>query len=144
VFIKESNLEDFSGSSSETVYVSTMHKSKGREFDNVCILLDGFSINDDQSLRLLYVAMTRAKKNLSIYLNGSYLDLFEAVKLKKSEDHLAYQPPAVLPVQLTHRDVWPDSFIRSQEQISMLQCGDELLVTDTGICDIKGNALFSF
>ena len=34
-FLKESNIEDFCHVESGTVFVSTIHKSKGREFDNV-------------------------------------------------------------------------------------------------------------
>lgn len=61
IFIRESNLEDFYDEKTDTVLVSTMHKAKGREFDNVFIMLDGFCPNKDEKLRLLYVAMTRAK-----------------------------------------------------------------------------------
>ena len=42
VFIQESKLEDFLGSDNETIFVSTMHKAKGREFDNLFIILDRF------------------------------------------------------------------------------------------------------
>lgn len=40
-FIMESNYEDFYGDDLEEVYVSTIHKSKGREFDSVYMLLSG-------------------------------------------------------------------------------------------------------
>jgi ATP-dependent DNA helicase RecQ len=35
VFIKESRLEDFYGEYGEKIFVSTIHKAKGREFDNI-------------------------------------------------------------------------------------------------------------
>jgi len=39
-FIKESNYEDFYSDENEVVYVSTIHKSKGREFDSVYLLTE--------------------------------------------------------------------------------------------------------
>jgi hypothetical protein len=48
--------------------LSTIHKAKGREWDNV-ILPNGFYISDktsDEEWNLLYVAITRAQKNLYI------------------------------------------------------------------------------
>ena len=38
MFIRESRLEDFLKENSETIFVSTIHKAKGREFDNVFLL----------------------------------------------------------------------------------------------------------
>ncbi len=35
VFVKESNFEDFVNTNGETIFVSTIHKAKGKEFDNV-------------------------------------------------------------------------------------------------------------
>lgn len=46
------------------IVVSTAHKSKGLEFDNVFLSPGLFTITDDEDLRLLYVAKTRAKKLL--------------------------------------------------------------------------------
>lgn len=35
LFIRESKLNDFFGESGETIFVSTIHKVKGKEFDHV-------------------------------------------------------------------------------------------------------------
>ncbi|MDR3602912.1 MAG: 3'-5' exonuclease, partial [Desulfosporosinus sp.] len=43
IFIRESVLEDFIGETMETIFVSTIHKAKGREFDNVFLMLDQFN-----------------------------------------------------------------------------------------------------
>jgi ATP-dependent DNA helicase RecQ len=48
VFVRESKLEDFSGEPDDTVFVSTMHKAKGREFDNVFLMLDNFDLINDE------------------------------------------------------------------------------------------------
>ena len=74
VFIRESKLEDFYKENGEIIFVSTIHKSKGKEFDNVFIMLENLTLDSDQVKRQLYVAMTRAKTNLSIHLNGDYLE----------------------------------------------------------------------
>lgn len=74
VFIRESNLEDFFNENAETIFVSTIHKAKGKEFDNIFLLLDDFKINTSEAKRQLYVAITRAKQNLFIHLNSNILD----------------------------------------------------------------------
>ena len=45
--------------------VTTAHQSKGAEFDNV-FLYNDFQIHNQDSMNLMYVAMTRAKKNLFV------------------------------------------------------------------------------
>ncbi len=69
------------GSSPETVNLMTIHLAKGLEFDTVFIagaseglLPHGRSLREERSLeeerRLMYVAMTRARKNLAISFYG--------------------------------------------------------------------------
>jgi len=67
VFIRESKLEDFLGDDGETIFVSTIHKAKGKEFENVFIMLENCDLSSDEKKRPLYVAMTRAKQNLFIH-----------------------------------------------------------------------------
>ena len=47
------------------VILTTVHQAKGSEFDNVC-LHDDLSLNVVDSLFIMYVAMTRAKKRLRL------------------------------------------------------------------------------
>jgi ATP-dependent DNA helicase RecQ len=84
VFVRESKLEDFYNENGETIFVSTIHKAKGKEFDNVFIMLENINPATDEAKRQLYVAMTRAKRNLAIHLNGNYLDNLTAEKFGKS------------------------------------------------------------
>ena len=50
------------------VYVSTVHKAKGREWDSVQIYRDFMNVDDmdESEVRLAYVAVTRAKKHLDL------------------------------------------------------------------------------
>ena len=48
--------------------VSTIHKVKGLEFDNVIIINPRQKESDEEETRISYVAMTRAKKRLDFYI----------------------------------------------------------------------------
>jgi superfamily I DNA/RNA helicase len=54
--------------------VMTIHASKGKEFDNVILPVNitSIDIHKQEEFRILYVACTRARKNLSIYVPESY------------------------------------------------------------------------
>jgi len=67
VFLRESREEDFLQTDSAAVFVATMHKAKGREFDHVVLALGHFKLTDEASRRVLYVAMTRARESLTIH-----------------------------------------------------------------------------
>jgi len=59
-------MRDMSQQSGHGIHLGTMHSAKGLEFDSV-ILHVGRELNDkDEELRLRYVAMTRAKRNLCL------------------------------------------------------------------------------
>lgn len=67
-----SNLEKANLSSSPDISLTTAHKAKGLEYDNV-VIADDFKFGNkevldmpEQELNLLYVACTRAKKNLQL------------------------------------------------------------------------------
>ncbi|HRQ44960.1 MAG TPA: RecQ family ATP-dependent DNA helicase [Candidatus Goldiibacteriota bacterium] len=144
IFVKESKIEDFIRASGETILVSTIHKSKGREFDNVIIMLDGFNPENDEKKRQLYVAMTRAKHSLAIHLNGNYLDNISAKDIVRINDNHRYNPSNLLVMHLTHKDIWLDYFISKQNILSNLNSGDELIITDDGCADKKGNLIVKF
>jgi ATP-dependent DNA helicase RecQ len=67
-YLDEIRLEDFE-SYAKTVTVSTIHKSKGMEFENVVMIVNQMPKHDEDT-RLYYVGMTRAKKELTIIHHG--------------------------------------------------------------------------
>lgn len=70
MFLHESKIEDFYTSEQGIITISTMHKSKGREFDNVYMLLSKVDMGSDEEKRKLYVGMTRAQNLLHIHYFG--------------------------------------------------------------------------
>ncbi|MGE4272580.1 MAG: UvrD-helicase domain-containing protein [Desulfitobacterium sp.] len=146
IFIRESKLEDFLGGDSETIFVSTIHKAKGREFDNVFLMLDHFSLRTEESVRQLYVAITRAKRNLTIHYNGNYLDSITAVGLRQIENTEDHLPPGLLALQLTFKDVWLDFFRnpQNQQRVRQLNSGDELNFDGVGCNNSAGQLVLNF
>ena len=110
-YIFESNIEDFIAADDLSVFVSTIHKAKGREFDTVYLLSpipDGRDIND---MRAYYVGLTRAKRNLFLVTN----------------------PPveySSISIALNMRDVWLDFFKGRKDIVLRLRSGDNLQYKD--------------
>lgn len=143
-FVRESKLEDFFSQNGETIFVSTMHKAKGREFDNIFLLLDHLNTTSDESKRLLYVAMTRAKENLSIHLNSNFLDNIQVDNLERLEDIATYLPPDELVMHSTFKDVWLDYFITRQHLITDLRSGDNLRISSDSCTTERGQPVLKF
>jgi ATP-dependent DNA helicase RecQ len=141
-FLRESRMEDFIYDSSEAILISTYHKAKGREFDNVFITVDRPSKKDDDK-RALYVAMTRAKHKLIILSNGNFLKPI-SVDVAYSVDTTPYKRPEELSYVLTHEDVNLGHFASKQTQIKTLMAGDALQVNEDGCKDMDGNFVVRF
>jgi len=144
VFVRESKLEDFFNENGETIFVSTIHKAKGKEFDNIFLLLENFDISTDEKKRQLYVAMTRAKQNLTIHLNGNYLNNITAENIQRVENRETHIQPNQLTIHLTYKDVLLDYFISRQHLISQLKSGDALLIKGMECTDVKGKSVLKF
>lgn len=144
VFIRESKLEDFLNQNGETIFVSTIHKAKGKEFDHVFIMLERFIPTTDETKRQLYVAMTRAKRNLTIHVNADFLDSMTAENLERVMDRNHYPPPEELAMHLTYQDVWLDYFINKQHFVSQLVSGDNLIVSGNECLMPNGQPVLKF
>lgn len=127
-FIRESKLDDFLTITSDVVFVSTIHKAKGREFDNIFIMISNFRPSKDEDIRLLYVAMTRAKNELTFYYNQEIFKSIITDNLTRSEVQSTNVPPEEIALQLSHSDVWLGYFSGRQKLLDVLMSGHELTV----------------
>jgi ATP-dependent DNA helicase RecQ len=144
LFISESKMEDFAEAGTDTVLVSTMHKAKGKEFDNVYLMLNHFDISTDEKRRLLYVAMTRAKQRLVIHYNGTFEAGMNLPGLTITSDYNTYALPNEISIQLTHKDVNLGYFKYVQRQIKPIKSGDILSIDDEGCLDKNNEPILKF
>lgn len=143
-FVRETKLEDLYSENNETIYVSTIHKAKGREFENVFLILDNFVLNSIEANRQIYVAMTRAKEKLIIHYNDTYLDGLITNNIERIVDNSIYYPPSELVMQLSFKDVWLDFFLSCQELLKNQVCGDELYVKGDYCINNDGKKVAAF
>lgn len=142
-FLLESRLEDFSKSRSSEIIVSTIHKAKGCEYDNVYISLKGLGDITDRERRMIYVGMTRAKNNLSVHYSNVNLFLDKSLQGLIIEDNTVYGAPVEVLMQLSHRDVVLDIFKGCQDSLPGLLSGTGLFVSgdylyaETGVRRVK-------
>ena len=110
-YIFESSIEDFIAADDCSVFVSTVHKAKGREFDTVYLLSSVPDSRDVNDMRAYYVGLTRAKQNLYLIVN----------------------PPAeyaAILIALNMHDVILDFFKGRKELVLQLRSGDILYYHD--------------
>jgi ATP-dependent DNA helicase RecQ len=144
VFIRESKFEDFISTKQDVVAVSTMHKAKGKEFDNVFLMLQSPSLATDQDKRLLYVAMTRAKQNLFIHTNSSFFDHFVCEGLERHFDNQVYMEPEKIVFQLSHKDLWLDYFMTKQHLLNAIEPGQDLNIVGNASLSANGKPILQF
>ena len=144
IFVQESRLEDFISESADTIIVGTIHKAKGKEFDNVHLMLSHFSPETPESIRQIYVAMTRARSNLDIHLTGRYLDQIQTDSLTRVFDDAEYPLPTEIVIQAGPRDVFLDYFIQRQSLVAAIQSGDALTYRDGECLNEKGQSVLRF
>jgi ATP-dependent DNA helicase RecQ len=136
-FFGEAKFEDFYENGCDKITVSTIHKSKGSEYDNVFMLMNNVHLNKDADKRKIYVGITRAKNLLSIYYNNNLFDQFKKYTwIENSYDNLSYDEPEQIILQLSHKDVFLGYFDNDfvQNIIQKRRSGDPLYV--------KGQYLF--
>lgn len=126
-FVNESNYEDFyTDSETEEICVSTIHKSKGREFDTVYMMLKDAQGRTDTECRKIYVGMTRAKKNLFVHTNTDLFEKYAISNIEHIVDNKDYGEPSEIMLQTTYRDVVLDFFKDKKEIITELRSGMKL------------------
>ena len=125
-FVFESKLEDFCRSGKGTVFVSTIHKAKGREFDTVYMLLCNEKAETDDARRKLYVGMTRARNRLFIHCNTGIFEDCRIPDVRFLQDPTPYPEPPELRMQLSLKDVWLDYSKDRKKAIFQLRSGSPL------------------
>ena len=106
-FLLESDVEDFVALDNNCVFVSTIHKAKGREFDTVHLFVSETDTADPDDLRTIYVGLTRARHRLYIY-----------PKPLLDQKNIS--------IGLDLRDVWLGYFKERKDKVLCLRSGDPL------------------
>lgn len=127
-FVFELSVEDFCDMSGADVVVSTIHKAKGREFDDVYMLVSDGYCKDDHLMRRYYVGITRAKNRLFIHTNGRCFNGLDGAEYYCDDNQ--YPMPEEIVLQLSHRDVHLDYFKDLKHDILQLRAGDQLFYKD--------------
>ncbi len=142
-FIKESKIEDFyDQKDSSEILVSTIHKSKGREFDTVYVVLNKkIDFTNEADKRALYVGFTRAKHNLYVHYIDEKISKLATTSTKLLVDDKQYPEPRKVLLELGFHDIVLDFFKDKKKTILSLQSGcklymqNNILYTDTN--DVK-------
>jgi len=127
-FIDESVFEDFYRQDNKAIFISTIHKSKGREFDTVYLIIRGKVRDEDEEKRKIYVALTRAKNNLHIHCNNEIFDSIKIEDIDRYYDENSYDKPKEISIQLSYKDVVLSYFKDKSAEIFSLLSGSELMV----------------
>lgn len=132
-FIRESHYEDFIENPRDVILVSTMHKAKGREFDQVYMLLNHYSFQTDANKRAAYVGFTRAQKALYIHCNSDLPCTLppNAIFL---QDGKCYPEPEEIMLQLSYQDVVLNFFKDKKSLIFSLRSGQTLFAKGAFLC----------
>lgn len=136
-YVFESSAEDFCDLQNADVVVSTIHKSKGMEFDDVYMLISEPRQLTDEVLRRYYVGITRAKKRLFIHTNCSLFDRFGVSQ--KRIDHTIYDMPDEIVLQLSLKDVNLGSFKDIKNDVLALRAGQKLRCDGENLYDKQTN-----
>lgn len=123
-FVFESSVEDFCDLSGADVVVSTIHKAKGREFDDVYMLITKSQHIQNEVLRRYYVGATRAKERLFIHTDSPLFD-----RMPADEHHACLQQygmPDEIVLPLSHKDVNLGFFKSRKKEILKLRAGQTL------------------
>lgn len=105
IFLKESNFSDFITPEENTILISTIHKAKGKEFDNVYLVLEDYQKLDDEEKRAIYVGITRAKHFLSITYDNEIFDNLYIKGVQHNVDDNRYEEMNKVVFPLSLKDV---------------------------------------
>ncbi|WP_458625986.1 RecQ family ATP-dependent DNA helicase [Winogradskyella sp. PC D3.3] len=127
-YIREIKMEDAIDPDSNAIIIATMHKSKGKEFDHVYLLLEDYDFTKTESKRVIYVGCSRAKLSLQIHCNSSFFDEFGKSGLSIVNFEGTTEQPKHFELILGHKDIYLSSqkYHRTITAINTLKSGDQL------------------
>ena len=126
-YIQESKLEDLTQETNDLILVSTIHKSKGREFDSVYMMLNNYRVRDDSGRHVVYVGITRARKSLYINCNTDVFDGCYLSGYKIPVDRHDYPESEEALLQLSLKGVNLGYFKYVNKGLENLHCGQPLI-----------------
>lgn len=136
-YLLESNIEDFVSPDNNSIFISTIHKAKGREFDTVHLVAPTMHNEDSEALRALYVGLTRAKSHLYIHTHNTPL-LRMAEPVLHNVPRFEHVP---LSITLLHRDVFLGFSKDKKQQLLALRSGDPLRYENYCLFSTDGNCV---
>ena len=127
-YIREIKMEDAIHADTNAIIIATMHKSKGKEFDHVYLLLEDYDFNTTESKRVLYVGCSRAKQSLQIHCNSSFFVDFNPKSLEITEFTGKMEQPKYFELILGHKDInlGSQKYAPTLRKIETLKSGDPL------------------
>ena len=110
--------------------VANIHKVKGMEFDNVYLLYDNQSYLNEEEIREVYVAMTRAKSFLEIHTTNKLFKNMHVINVRNKDYDIIYEEPVVIELifNLTDVNLGYSEFV--QDNLNNLMSGDELQLNE--------------
>lgn len=130
-FIRDLRMEEVVMTTKDTVLVTTLHKAKGREFDEVILMLPDLPLATEEDRRLLYVACTRAKRRLSIHTGRALSAALSLDTVRVEQDDTEYPPPTEVDYIANLKEVHLDSMKPVQQAIAQAHTGHPLVVNGT-------------
>jgi len=126
-YLNDAEIEDLDKITDDAppIIVSTIHKSKGKEFDAVILMDKHRPANNDYERRVLYVAMTRAKHQLRVLTNLDNFELYKDEKNSFTLDNETYPEPTKLLIAMTLTDVFLNKSKNYRKAIEMSRAGHE-------------------
>mgnify|MGYP001637797993 CR=1 FL=1 len=131
-FIENIEFSEFENSNANVI-ISTIHKAKGKEFDEVHLCFKNKNIQDEYEKRLLYVAITRAKSSLFIYSKNKIFDKYKSYFTEILNFKDDFYTPKNITLTMGLDDIYLSNQISSKNIKKLnLQAGSEVALNLNG------------